>query len=79
MTIDRLKNEIEIILGSYSNKVTFSKKIGKRNEFLFSLGETNFLPSEIIWENNEYILTGEEIGVEVKEKLRKILEVTYEA
>ncbi len=79
MTIDRLKNEIEIIVGSYSNKVTFSKKIGKRNEFLFSLGETNFLPSEIIWENNEYILTGEEIGVEVKEKLRKILEVTYEA
>lgn len=79
MTIDRLKDEIELILGSYSNKVTFSKKIGKRNEFLFSLGETNFLPSEIIWENNEYILTGEEIGVEVKEKLRKILEVTYEA
>lgn len=79
MTIDRLKDEIELILGSYSNKVTFSKKIGKRNEFLFSLGETNFLPSEIIWENNEYILTGEEVGVEVKEKLRKILEVTYEA
>lgn len=79
MTIDRLKDEIELILGSYSNKVTFSKKIGKRNEFLFSLGETIFLPSEIIWENNEYILTGEEIGVEVKEKLRKILEVTYEA
>ncbi len=78
MTINKLKTKIDLILGN-SNKVTFSKKVGKRNEFLFTCGTTSFLPSEIIWENSQYILTGEEVGVEVKEKLIKLLEVVYEA
>ncbi len=79
MIINKLKTEIDYMLGSSSNKITFSKKVGKRNEFLFSCGTTSFLPSEIIWENTEYILTGEEIEVEIKEKLIKFLEVVYEA
>ena len=33
-----------------------AKKIARRNEFVFSLGQSKFLPKELIWENNEYVL-----------------------
>ena len=74
MNIENLKSSLE----SYGEKynLTFVKKIARRNEFLFSLGESKFLPKEIIWENIDYALLGEggeeEVKVNLKDMINKI-------
>ena len=52
MNIEMLKDK----LSSYAQKynLTFAKKISKRKEFLFSLGESKFLPKEV-----DYIISSE--------------------
>ena len=71
MNIENLKSSLE----SYGEKynLTFVKKIARRNEFLFSLGESKFLPKEIIWENNNYALLGEGVEEEVKVNLKDMI------
>ncbi len=71
MNIENLKNSLE----SYGEKynLTFVKKIARRNEFLFSLGESKFLPKEIIWENIDYALLGEGVEEEVKVNLKDMI------
>ncbi len=71
MNIENLKNSLE----SYGEKynLTFVKKIARRNEFLFSLGESKFLPKEIIWENIDYALLGEGVEEEVKINLKDMI------
>jgi hypothetical protein len=77
MTLDRLKTEINDIMSGCPGKITLSKKIGKRNEYLFSIGKTEFLPSEVIWENGEYTLFAEGIAEEKKKEILKTLEVSH--
>lgn len=71
MNIENLKSSLE----SYGQKynLTFVKKIARRNEFLFAVGESKFLPKEIIWENNDYALLGEGVEEEVKINLKDII------
>lgn len=71
MSIENLKSSLE----SYGEKynLTFVKKIARRNEFLFSLGESKFLPKEIIWENIDYALLGEGVEEEVKINLKDMI------
>lgn len=71
MNIENLKNSLE----SYGEKynLTFVKKIARRNEFLFAIGESRFLPKEIIWENNNYALLGEGVEEEVKVNLKDMI------
>ena len=71
MNIENLKNRLE----SYGQKynLTFVKKIARRNEFLFAIGESKFLPKEIIWENNNYALLGEGVEEEIKINLKDII------
>lgn len=68
-----MEEKIKEILKPFSkeNYFTLTKKIGRRNEFLFSLGETKFLPKEMLWESSEYILFVEGL---TKENEIKILE-----
>ena len=71
MNIENVKSSLE----SYGEKynLTFVKKIARRNEFLFSLGESKFLPKEIIWENIDYALLGEGVEEEVKINLKDMI------
>ncbi len=71
MNIENLKSSLE----SYGQKynLTFVKKIARRNEFLFAIGESRFLPKEIIWENNNYALLGEGVEEEVKVNLKDMI------
>ena len=71
MNIEKLKNSLE----SYGEKynLTFVKKIARRNEFLFAIGESRFLPKEIIWENIDYALLGEGVEEEIKIRLKDMI------
>lgn len=71
MNIENLKSSLE----SYGKKynLTFVKKIARRNEFLFAIGESRFLPKEIIWENIDYALLGEGVEEEVKVNLKDMI------
>lgn len=71
MNIENLKSSLE----SYGEKynLTFVKKIARRNEFLFAIGESRFLPKEIIWENNNYALLGEGVEEEIKINLKDMI------
>ena len=72
MNIESLKSSLE----SYGEKynLTFVKKIAKRNEFLFSVGESKYLPKERIWENDSYALLGEGVEEEIKISLKQIID-----
>lgn len=72
MNIENLKSSLE----SYGQKynLTFVKKIARRNEFLFAVGESKFLPKEIIWENNDYALLGEGVEEEIKLNLKDMID-----
>lgn len=71
---EKIKEILEPL--SKENYFTLTKKIGRRNEFLFSIGESKFLPKEIIWENEQYTLFGEGLEESIKEilveKIQKI-------
>lgn len=68
-----MEEKIKEILEPFSKKnyFTLTKKIGRRNEFLFSLGESRFLPKEMIWENEQYTLFGEGLEENNKKTLRE--------
>jgi len=68
-----MEEKIKEILEPFSkeNYFTLTKKIGRRNEFLFSLGESRFLPKEMIWENEQYTLFGEGLEENNKKTLRE--------
>ena len=71
MNIENLKSSLESYGQNYN--LTFVKKIARRNEFLFAIGESRFLPKEIIWENNNYALLGEGVEEEIKINLKDII------
>ena len=52
---DNYKIKIEDILKGESGKITLTKKIVKRNSYVFSVGEPQYLQSSIIFENDEII------------------------
>lgn len=70
MNTEKLK---ELLSSFDENNITFVKKIHKRNEFLFSIGESRFLPKELIWENENYALFGEGVDEEIKIKIQEII------
>ena len=74
MNIENLKSSLE----SYGEKynLTFVKKIARRNEFLFSLGESKFLPKEIIWEKDSYALLGAGVEEKIKISLKNMIDNT---
>jgi len=73
MNIEKLKNSLEVF---NDENITFVKKIHKRNEFLFSIGESKFLPKELVWENEEYALFAEGVEEKIKIKIQDIIKKT---
>lgn len=71
-----MENKIREVVEAYSDiyYFTLAKKIAKRNEFVLSLGQSKFLPKELIWENNEYVLFGEGLSEELIDSLKLKIE-----
>ena len=69
---EKYRLQIEELLKDEAGKVTLTKKIIKRNSYVFSVGEPQYLQSSIIFENSE--ITVFEVGVS-KEKIKLLKEI----
>lgn len=52
------------------SKTVIAKKIGKRREYFFSVGETNFSDSITIFEDDKFLILTEEKELEIVKKLK---------
>lgn len=73
MNIDNIKIIIEELMQNQKGKITLAKRIGKRNEYIFSIGETNYEPFEIIFANDKYIVFTENVAEKIQDKIREKL------
>ena len=68
----KYKPLIEKIMENKTGKITLTKKTLHRNSYIFSVGETQYLQSGIIFENNEITVFQEGVSQENTELVRKI-------
>lgn len=71
---DNYKLKIEEILGKNRGKITLTQKISKRNAYIFSVGKSEYLQSNIIFENDEITVFEEGVSTEKTELIKKIFE-----
>lgn len=69
------KQNIIEALNLNEQKIWLSEKQGPRVECIFTLGKEQFMESEVIYEDDAYILFGQNIDEELKERILK--EVTF--
>lgn len=69
------KQDIVDLLKLNDQKVWLSEKQGPRVECVFTIGKEQFMESQIIFENHKYILFGQNIDKDLKERILK--EVTF--
>ena len=72
---DNYKIKIEDILKDESGKITLTKKIVKRNSYVFSVGEPQYLQSSIIFENDEITVFEEGVSEGKIKLVREIFEI----
>ncbi|MBP9477775.1 MAG: hypothetical protein KBF12_04070 [Sebaldella sp.] len=72
---DNYKIKIEDILKGESGKITLTKKIVKRNSYVFSVGEPQYLQSSIIFENDEITVFEEGVSEGKIKLVREIFEI----
>ncbi|TDX51780.1 hypothetical protein [Orenia marismortui] len=63
------REEIRKIIDQGYTKVWLNKKASKRIDYIFKLGQEQFIESEVIAENETFILLGQNIGANLKKKL----------
>ena len=63
------KNKIKPLIDMKSSKVWLSEKQGRRIECLFTIGSEQFVDSTIIYEDDKYVLRGQNIPKIVEEKI----------
>jgi hypothetical protein len=63
------KNTIRPMIDLNKSKVWLSEKQGRRIECLFTIGTEQFLDSTIIYEDDKYVLRGQNIPRAVEEKI----------
>ena len=63
------KEEIEKIINTQLSKVWLSEKQGRRIECIFSLGTEQFVDSIIIYEDEKYVLRGQNISKVIEDKI----------
>lgn len=63
------KNNISPLINNNDSKVWLSEKQGRRIECLFTIGSEQFVDSTIIYEDNKYILRGQNISKVVEAKI----------
>ena len=72
---DNYKIKIEDILKGESGKITLTKKIVKRNSYVFSVGEPQYLQSSIVFENDEITVFEEGVSEGKIKLVREIFEI----
>lgn len=63
------KNKISPMIDLMSSKIWLSEKQGRRIECLFTIGSEQFVDSTIIYEDDKYVLRGQNIPKAVEEKI----------
>lgn len=63
------KNTISPMIDLNNSKVWLSEKQGRRIECLFTIGSEQFVDSTIIYEDDKYVLRGQNIPKVVEEKI----------
>lgn len=63
------KEKIEKIINTQESKVWLSEKQGRRIECIFSLGTEQFVDSIIIYEDEKYVLRGQNISKVIEDKI----------
>ena len=70
----KYKPLIEKIMKNNTGKITLAKKTVHRNSYVFSVGETQYLQSGIIFENDEITVFEEGVSLENIKLVREALE-----
>lgn len=63
------REEISQIIDQGNVKVWLNRKEGKRVDYIFKVGQEQFTDSQLISENKEFLLLGQNIDDELKRKL----------
>jgi hypothetical protein len=63
------KEELSKLIDQDNNKVWLNKKASKRIDYIFKVGQEQFTSSEVIGENDEFLLLGQNIDKKLKDKL----------
>ena len=71
---EKYRLQIVELLKDEAGKVTLTKKIIKRNSYVFSVGEPQYLQSSIIFENSEITVFEEGVSKEKIKLLKEIFE-----
>ena len=71
---EKYRLQIEELLKNETGKVTLTKKIIKRNSYVFSVGKPQYLQSCIIFENSEITVFEEGVSKEKIKLLKEIFE-----
>jgi hypothetical protein len=67
LKLDKLKDELFQTVRY--GKVTFTEKVGKRNRYVFSVGETSFSFQKIIYEDDSYTVFSENLSEEIEKQV----------
>jgi hypothetical protein len=65
------KNKIKEVINEEEMKVWLAQKYSKRAEYIFKIGEEQFLPPQEIAKNNNYVLFGQNIEDNEMQVLKK--------
>ncbi len=65
-----IKDKLEKIVDSKKSKINFTKKYGRRNETVFVIGESQYMESTKIYEDDKYVVFGENIE-DIKDEIKK--------
>ncbi|ABR31442.1 hypothetical protein SU69_08115 [Thermosipho melanesiensis] len=78
MSDSRLKELLNTIVKKYNCKIWINKKIGKRTSFVEKAGNEYYLPPEVIYEDEEFIIFSENLNKKDDDFLKKILHEVIE-
>ncbi len=71
LKFENLKGRLSEITGN--GKVILTKKVGKRNEYVFSVGDTNFSFHEKIYEDENFTAFSENLSSQEREQAISLL------
>ena len=65
-----IKEKLATMIDNQKSKINFTKKFGRRNETVFVVGETQYMESIKIYEDDKYVVFGENVE-KAKDEIKK--------